>query len=158
MGVETADHAADFLLHGEQAFMAPPTFSCLSSMTHLHHGFPASADVRDVADACNALNVKEIELFRLAHLRWFGHEVDDNDLERPFMHYLFTQRAPPWVRHCTREVLHQESAGTLDRTRFGLPLQDAPADKDGLWVEACRVLWALTWLVAIAVIAVNVSG
>lgn len=48
MGVETADHAADFLLHGEQAFMAPPTFSCLSSMTHLHHGFPASADVREI--------------------------------------------------------------------------------------------------------------
>ena len=118
----------------------------------------ASTDVRDVADACDALDVKEIDLFRLAHVRWFGREADEKDLERPFMRYLFTQRAPMWVRQCTREVLRQKSAGTVDRTRFGLPYEDAPGDGSGPWGGTARALWVLTWLAIIAVIAVGISG
>jgi hypothetical protein len=50
-GVETADHAADYPLHGEQALMATADFFLPivdDLLQFLRHGFPAAADVGEV--------------------------------------------------------------------------------------------------------------
>ena len=110
-------------------------------------------DVRDVVTACDALNVREIKLFRLAFARWFGRDASEAELERPFMRYLFAHQAPMWVRQFAREVLRQKTEGILDPTRFGLPPRAAKADGDGTFETVCRVLLVVAWAGIIAIIA-----
>lgn len=110
-------------------------------------------DVRDVVGACEALNIREIKLFRLAFARWFGRDASEPEVERPFMHYLFTHQSPMWVRQFTREVLRRKNEGVLDPTQFGLPPRVANADGDGRFETVCRVLLLLAWGIMFAIIA-----
>lgn len=110
-------------------------------------------DVRDVVSACDALNVREINLFRLAFARWFGRDASDSELERPFMHYLYAQQAPMWVRQFTREVLHRKSAGILDPTQFGLPPRAPGAENSRSFEIVCRILLFVAWGTMVAIIA-----
>ena len=110
-------------------------------------------DVRDVVSACDALNVREINLFRLAFARWFGREASESELERSFMHYLFAQQAPMWVRQFTREVLRRKNEGVLDPAQFGLPPPAANVHGNGSFETICRVLFVVAWGIMIAVIA-----
>jgi hypothetical protein len=110
-------------------------------------------DVRDVVGACEALNVREIILFRLAFARWFGRDASEKELERPFMHYLFAQQAPMWVRQFTREVLRRKTEGVLDPTQFGLPPRAANAKGGDTFETVCRFLLLFAWGIIIAIIA-----
>lgn len=110
-------------------------------------------DVRDVVGACEVLNVREIILFRLAFARWFGRDASETELERPFMHYLFAQQAPMWVRQFTREVLRRKTEGVLDPTQFGLPPRAVNADRSGRFESVCRFLLAFAWGIILAIIA-----
>jgi hypothetical protein len=110
-------------------------------------------DVRDVVDACDALHVREIKLFRLAFARWFGRDPSEPELERPFMHYLFAHQAPMWVRQFAREVLLRKTEGVLDPVQFGLPPRTPQPEGDGPFETACRVLLVVAWGVIIAIIA-----
>ena len=112
-----------------------------------------TADVRDVVGACEALNVREIKLFRLAFARWFGRDASESEVERPFMRYLFAHRSPMWVRQFAREVLRQKTRGVLDPTRFGLPPRAAKADGNGSFETVCRVVLVVAWGAMIALIA-----
>jgi hypothetical protein len=112
-----------------------------------------TADVRDVVGACDALNIREIILFKLAFARWFGRDASEAELERPFMHYLFSHQAPMWVRQFVREVLRQKTQGVLDPTQFGLPPRTTNADTNGLFETVCRFLLIVAWGVIIAIIA-----
>ncbi len=76
-------------------------------------------DVRQVVEAANHLHVSEFDLFRLAWQRWTGEEADEKAMERPFAAYMFNQVVPIWARHFSREVMHQATAGRLDRDAFG---------------------------------------
>ncbi len=110
-------------------------------------------DVRDVVGACEALNIREIILFRLAFARWFGRDASEMELERPFMHYLFAQQAPMWVRQFTREVLRRKTEGVLDPTQFGLPPRATNAEGDDAFETVWRFLLLLAWGAIIAIIA-----
>lgn len=78
-----------------------------------------SEDARTVIEAANALGMREIDFFRLAHRRWFSHDVDPEQLEKIFAAYMFREVVPPWVRHCAREALNREGMGMLDPVKFG---------------------------------------
>ena len=124
-------------------------------LAHLYRKYAPypTPDVRDVVGACEALNIREIKLFSLAFAHWFGRDASERELERPFMHYLFAQQAPIWVRQFTREVLQRKSDGVLDPTQFGLPSGAVKVEGNRAFEIACRVLFVIAWGIMIAVIA-----
>ena len=73
-----------------------------------------------VPEAAAALEVKEFDLFALAHRWWFGRGADARVLERVFAAYMFAGAVPPWARHYAREILRELRSGAPDLTRFGL--------------------------------------
>lgn len=124
----------------------------LTSLFRKYDPYP-TPDVRDVVGACDALNVREFKLFRLAFARWFGRDASESELERPFMHYLFAHQSPMWVRQFTREVLRRKTEGVLDPAQFGLPPRVPMRDDDGSFETVCRVLLVVAWGAIIAIIA-----
>ena len=124
----------------------------LASLLRKYDPYP-TPDVRDVVGACDALDVREIKLFRLAFSRWFGRDASEPELERPFMHYLFAHRSPMWVRQFAREVLRRKTAGVLDPVQFGLPPSAPKSERDGSFETVCRVLLVIAWGIIIAIIA-----
>lgn len=120
--------------------------------------FAVSADVRDVTAASEALHIKEYPFFRVAFGWWFGRTADDREIERPFMSYLKTERAPHWVRQFAREILDRRAQGRLDPCDFGLP-PTPPEDPLELRIRmVLRVLHALLWGLAIVVLGVGIAG
>ncbi len=73
-----------------------------------------------VPEAAAALEVKEFDLFALAHRWWFGRGADARELERVFAAYMFDGAVPPWARHYARETLRELRSATPDLTRLGL--------------------------------------
>jgi hypothetical protein len=123
-----------------------------ASLMREYGPFP-SPDVRDVVTACDALNVREIKLFRLAFARWFGRDASEAELEGPFMRYLFAHRSPMWVRQFARDVLRQKTQGVLDPASFGLPPRSVRADGDDAFEGVCRVLLVVAWAGGVGSIA-----
>lgn len=100
-------------------------------MWRLKIGMPD--DCVAVIDAASALDVREIDLFRLAYRRWFGREIVPVALERSFAAYMFRKVVPSWVRHFSRDVLARAAAGRLDPARLGANayLRQPPAPRHG---------------------------
>ena len=120
--------------------------------------FDVSPDVSFVVAASQALNIKEIRLFRLAFAWWFGRDAVDADVEKPFMRYLATEQAPPWVRHFSREVLKRVDEGRLDPGEFGLPPLPPPHDGVDPRVRlALQILHGLVWLGIIVMLAIGIG-
>lgn len=83
---------------------------------------------RLVADAAGRLEVSEAEVFRLAHCRWFGHELERTVLDRLFAAYMFRDEVPAWVRHYAREVVALAEIGPAEARRLELQrLPEPPA-------------------------------
>jgi len=120
-----------------------------------HLGY-ASADVKVVHAAAEALQVREIRLFRIAYARWFGEEATEKTIERPFMRYLFSAEAPIWVRHFAREVLDRLEAGQLDPRDYGLPPRLPPLPGTLHLERAFRALLIVAWIAIVGVIAIGV--
>lgn len=82
-------------------------------------GRRAPDDHGAVMDAASALDVREVDFFRLSYRHWFGRDVRERDLERVFAAYMFRQDVPSWVRHFSRQVLALAERGGLDAARLG---------------------------------------
>ncbi len=82
-------------------------------------GIAADGDCKALMDASAALDVREVDFFRLAFRRWFGRDIVAADLERGFAAYMFDNVVPPWARHFSRLVLADAAAGRLDPVRLG---------------------------------------
>ena len=80
-----------------------------------------------VREAAAALEVKEFDLFALAHRWWFGRGADAQVLERVFAAYMFAGAVPPWARHYAREILRELRSAAPDLTRLGLQRPRATA-------------------------------
>ncbi len=80
-----------------------------------------------IPEAAAALEVKEFDLFALAHRWWFGRGADPPVLERVFAAYMFAGAVPPWARHYAREVLRELRSGAPDLARLGLERPRASA-------------------------------
>jgi len=72
-------------------------------------------EIRDMTDGervvhtANLEDISEFEVFRRAHMSWYGREASTEELEQDFVQYLYFGATPPWVRHYTRTVLGQSS-------------------------------------------------
>ena len=98
-------------------------------------------DALDVLEATALLDVTEFELFHLAHLRWFGHALDDAAMERLYLPYMFQGRVPPWVRDLARRVVEAGEAGPVDLAAFGV--RPRPLTMD-MWQRGLRLsLWVV---------------
>jgi hypothetical protein len=110
------------------------------------HGKARDRWPNPVADAAARLDLREIEVFRLAHRWWFGREPEARALELAFAAYMYRQETPAWARHYARQVLgcdfdSDEQAVRLGLDRSGGP---APAPRHGrLIVAATAVVFAL---------------
>lgn len=80
-----------------------------------------------VLDAAARLDVREVDIFVLAHRWWFGAEPLPRALERTFAAYMFGGRLPPWVRHYARTVLAAERIDGTEGRR--LCLDELPAQR-----------------------------
>ncbi len=80
-----------------------------------------------ILEAAAVLEVKEFDLFALAHRWWFGRRLNRQALERVFAAYMFAGAVPPWARHYAREVLRELGSATPDLTRLGLERPRATA-------------------------------
>jgi hypothetical protein len=87
-----------------------------------------SADVADVLEAAALLEVTEFEFFRIAHRRWYGARIEDQELERLYLPYMFHGRVPVWVRQLAREVIAKAEADCLDPKSFGVLPQPLSMD------------------------------
>ncbi len=80
-----------------------------------------------IPEAAAALEVKEFDLFALAHRWWFGRGADAQVLERVFAAYMFAGAVPPWARHYAREILRELRSAAPNLTRLGLQRPRATA-------------------------------
>lgn len=82
-------------------------------------------DGRLVMDAAAALDIREFDVFLLAYRRRFDREPLADRIEDIFATYMFSQKAPVYVRQFAREALEQAKAGALDPTSFGVAARPA---------------------------------
>ncbi len=80
-----------------------------------------------ILEAAAVLEVKEFDLFALAHRWWFGRRLDRERLERVFAAYMFAGAVPPWARHYAREILRELRSAAPDLTRLGVERPRAQA-------------------------------
>jgi hypothetical protein len=72
-------------------------------------------EIRDMNDGervvhtANLLDISEFEVFRRAHLQWYGCEPELEQLEQHFVQYLYFGATAPWVRHYARSILGASS-------------------------------------------------
>ncbi len=101
-----------------------------------------------ILEAAAALEVKEFDLFALAHRWWFGRRLDPQVLERVFAAYMFAGAVPPWARHYAREILRELRSDAPDLARFGFerPRRSPRPTRHGrLIVAATVVVFALLY-------------
>ena len=79
----------------------------------------AIGDGARVAETAAVLRVSELDLFRLAHEKWFGRVVNEAELEIVFERFLEHSETPMWVRDFTRKICTLRREGLLDPSRFG---------------------------------------
>lgn len=103
-------------------------------------------DCKALMDASAALDIREVDFFRLAFRRWFGHDMRTADLERAFAAYMFGNVVPSWARHFSRAVLADAASGRLNPARLGaLPFkrQPPPHRHGRLFVGATLALFVI---------------
>ena len=71
-----------------------------------------------VIDAAAVLDMREIDLFRLAYRHRWGRELDAQALERLFAAYMFERQAPAWVHDFATDVLERRERASLAPLRL----------------------------------------
>lgn len=111
---------------------------------------PPPCRERPVAELAAHLEIREIDVFQLAHRWWFGREPRTRALEQTFAAYMFRGQVPHWARHFAREAL---AAGPIDEAqakRLGLDrlAGPPPAPRHGrLVVAATAVVFTVLFAV-----------
>ena len=85
---------------------------------HFDEDIPA--DVEEVLDVAAHLDIREFDVFLLAHSWWHGQNLPDSKIEPFFVRYMFESAVPPWVRQFTRMALSLKQEGRLDPDKFGV--------------------------------------
>lgn len=126
-----------------------------SETSHFNEGHLDEA-TRTVLHASRALDVREIDFFRIAWRWWQGTKPNPHVIERAFANYMFHKLVPAWVRQTGREVLRRADLGVLDPDDFETwrYLPDVTPDPNGrvivagFSVVALCLVAALTWYAA----------
>ncbi len=109
-----------------------------------------------ILEAAALLEVKEFDLFALAHRWWFGRGAEARVLERVFAAYMFAGAVPPWARHYAREILRELASAAPDLARFGFewPRESPHPPRHGrLVVAAAAVVFALVFALYLGTVA-----
>ena len=114
-----------------------------------------SGDVADVLEAAALLEVTEFELFRIAYRRWFHAEIDDTELERLYLPYMFHGQVPHWVRQLTRQVIGEADRDHLDPKTYGVMPKPLTMDMYNRGLRYC--LWIAVILGTMLTGAVTVA-
>jgi hypothetical protein len=111
----------------------------------------AAEDCKAVIDAALALDVREVDFFRLAFRRWFGRDASPPVLERAFAAYMFRKIVPEWARHFSRIVLADAAAGRLEPARLGAMTyrRQAPPHRHGKLYVGLTLVAVLFYCVAL---------
>jgi hypothetical protein len=78
------------------------------------------SDTLTVSYSADILDISEFRFFQLAYFDWFGHTIEDRDMENIFASYLFDSVVPYWARHLARKVLDLNTKGILDPGEFNI--------------------------------------
>ena len=114
-----------------------------------------SSDVADVLEAAALLEVTEFELFRIAYRRWFHTDIDDAELERLYLPYMFKGQVPLWVRQLTRQVIMEADRDRLDPKSYGVMPRPLTMDMYNRGLRYC--LWIAVILGTMLTGAVTVA-
>ena len=109
-----------------------------------------------ILEAAALLEVKEFDLFALAHRWWFGRRLGQQALERVFANYMFGGVVPPWARHYAREILRELASAAPDLARLGFerpPRHARPPRHGRLIVAATAVIFALFYALLLESVA-----
>lgn len=104
-------------------------------------------DVAEVLSTSALLSISEFQVFRLAHVRWYGGEVDERTIESHFLPYMLRDEVPCWVRSFTRFVLTARREGGPDLEELGI----APAIRNPKDVHRGRLYMLIIALLVISV-------
>lgn len=90
--------------------------------------FHLPIEVRPVSETAKVLGVREIDLreidlFKLAHRWWFQRETPETMLNKMSSDYLQNETTPSSVGHYCRNVLNLDSVGQLHPQDFGVDQQ-----------------------------------
>ena len=114
-----------------------------------------SSDVADVLEAAALLEVTEFELFRIAYRRWFHADIEDAELERLYLPYMFKGQVPLWVRQLTRQVVIEADRDRLDPKSYGVMPRPLTMDMYNRGLRYC--LWIAVILGTMLTGAVTVA-
>lgn len=100
---------------------------------HTHRLRPPVPDARLVLDAAAVLDIREFDLFALAHSWRFGRHAEVAALERIFAAYMFGGITPAWVRQYAQRVLNPSRLRPPNSPRHGRagPRPGAAAPRHG---------------------------
>lgn len=98
-----------------------------------------SSDVADVLEAAGLLEVTEFELFRIAYRRWFDTDIEDAELERFYLPYMFKSHVPLWVRQLARQIITEADRDRLDPKSYGVMPRPLTMDMYNRGLRYC--LW-----------------
>ena len=109
--------------------------------------YNAKTNAGPIGEAAAHLEIKEFDLFALAHRWWFGRRPDPRMLERVFAAYMFAGVVPPWARQFARETLRELLSAAPDLARLGLDhrRRKAAPRHGGLIVMITVVVFALLY-------------
>lgn len=73
-----------------------------------------------ILQAANILDTSEYEVFRAAHMAWFGSMPTTAELQPVYDRHFRDGITPPWVRYYAAQVVRQFAAREAKRTRFSI--------------------------------------
>ena len=81
---------------------------------------------RLISHAARWLHISEYTLFSRAYQHWYGDTPSDTQLERIFVHFLYSAQLPHWVEDYAQQIVQQAwredpSSIPLQQRVFALP-------------------------------------
>ncbi len=125
--------------------------SCARNMKLSFENTDMSPGCLDVLNTAALLETTEFNVFRLAYRNWYGKNINDNEIERFYVPYMFREVVPPWVTSFCRMILKLEKSGKLN-TRKYVPLERRPKRQE-VSQFAMKLIIAINCLIILLMLA-----
>lgn len=87
-------------------------------------------DIARVHLSARLLQISEFRFFQLAYEQWYGHGLDEKNMEYIFADYMMKNEIPHWARHFSRIVTTRYFEGNLDPRAFNVNCPAPPAEHE----------------------------
>jgi hypothetical protein len=95
-------------------------FGTMPTISTCRLDFLVDDETKLIGFIAGILQISEYELFRIAYLKWFDHQISENRLDSIFKEYLANDRAPYWVNDFARKAHEKFKAGELNYKDYGI--------------------------------------